>query len=60
METWTLLAISTIFSAGMHSFLMKVATERNYNVPIINFYSGIASFILACVYLISQWGDMHF
>lgn len=31
METWLIYAIISIFAAGIHNFLLKVATEKNYN-----------------------------
>jgi hypothetical protein len=31
MEIWLIYAIISIFAAGIHNFLLKVATEKNYN-----------------------------
>jgi hypothetical protein len=31
METWLIYAIISIFAAGIHNFLLKVSTEKNYN-----------------------------
>lgn len=58
MEMRIIYAMITIFLSWMYSFLIKVATERNYNSSLITCYSYTVCTFFAWINILYRWFDI--
>jgi multidrug transporter EmrE-like cation transporter len=58
METWLIYAIISIFAAGIHNFLLKVSTEKNYNGSLTSLLWYSVWAVVACIYFLYTWGKI--
>lgn len=55
MEIWLIYALLSVVVCGSYNFAMKVVSNRNYNVSIINRYSYLISAFLWFIYFLSNY-----
>lgn len=58
METWLIYAVVSIFMAGIHNFLLKVATEKNYNGSLTSLLWYSVGAVIALCYFLYTWGKI--
>lgn len=52
METWFILAVGSVFAAGIYTFTTKIAAERNYDVVLL---STASVFVAVVFYMASTF-----
>jgi len=60
METWLIFAIFSAFSAWIHNFLIKVMTEKKYDISYINIITYFISVIFFWIWIISDYKNIDF